>query len=100
MWRASSTRTARSPTTPYVAELTGLLDRSAWQHRSPGCGFRPGRVAAPQVPERASERESKRGRRYQLIAINAKIGQNAWLDAWRRSHVHVKTTTNRPKTST
>ena len=44
----------------------------------------------PKYTKRASDREKTRGRRYQLIAINAAIGQVAWLDARHRSHVHVE----------
>ena len=44
----------------------------------------------PKYLKRASDREKARGRRYQLIAINAATGQVAWLDARHRSHVHVE----------
>jgi len=40
--------------------------------------------------KRAGDREKSRGRRYQLIAVNATTGQVAWLDARHRSHVHVE----------
>ena len=44
----------------------------------------------PRYRTRATERERQLGRRYQLIAINTKAGQIAWLDARHRSHVHVE----------
>ena len=44
----------------------------------------------PRYRKRATEREKKLGRRYQLIATNTKLGQVAWLDARHRSHVHVE----------
>ena len=44
----------------------------------------------PKYTQRASDREKARGRRYQLIAVNARTGQLAWLDARHRSHVHVE----------
>jgi hypothetical protein len=44
----------------------------------------------PRYRKRATEREKQLGRRYQLIAINTKVGQAAWLDARHRSHVHVE----------
>jgi hypothetical protein len=44
----------------------------------------------PRYRNRATEREKKLGRRYQLIATNTKVGQIAWLDARHRSHVHVE----------
>ena len=44
----------------------------------------------PKYTKRASDREKARGRRYQLIAVTATIGQVAWLDARHRSHVHVE----------
>lgn len=72
----------------FVAEITGLLDTSGW---TPGI-----RVIArdeplhPRYVKRASDREKKLGRRYQLIATNTAGGQIAWLDARHRSHVHVE----------
>jgi len=75
----------------FVAEVTGLLDLSSWQRKIPGL-----RVIVrdeplhPRYRKRATERERQLGRRYQLIAINAKVGQIAWLDARHRSHVHVE----------
>ena len=44
----------------------------------------------PRYRKRATDREKQLGRRYQLIAINAKAGRLAWLDARHRSHVHVE----------
>ena len=70
---------------------TGLLDLSEWHQKIPGL-----RIIARDEPlhakytKRASDREKTRGRRYQLIAVNATLGQVAWLDARHRSHVHVE----------
>jgi hypothetical protein len=44
----------------------------------------------PKYAKRDGDREKARGRRYQLIAVNATLGQVAWLDARHRSHVHVE----------
>lgn len=74
-----------------VADITGLLDLSEWHEKIPGL-----RILArdeplhPKYLKRASDREKTRGRRYQLIAVNATAGQVAWLDARHRSHVHVE----------
>lgn len=75
----------------WVADITGLLDLSEWTEKVPGL-----RIIARDEPlhakytKRASDREKTRGRRYQLIAVNAVTGQVAWLDARHRSHVHVE----------
>ena len=75
----------------WVADITGLLDLSEWTEKTPGL-----RIIArdeplhPKYTQRASDREKARGRRYQLIAVNARTGQLAWLDARHRSHVHVE----------
>jgi hypothetical protein len=75
----------------WVADITGLLDLSEWTDKNPGL-----RITArdeplhPKYLKRASDREKARGRRYQLIAVNAATGQVAWLDARHRSHVHVE----------
>jgi hypothetical protein len=75
----------------WVADITGLLDLSEWIEKIPGL-----RIIArdeplhPKYTQRASDREKARGRRYQLIAVNARTGQLAWLDARHRSHVHVE----------
>jgi hypothetical protein len=75
----------------WVADITGLLDLSEWTEKIPGM-----RIMArdeplhPKYTKRASDREKARGRRYQLIAVNAVTGQVAWLDARHRSHVHVE----------
>jgi hypothetical protein len=75
----------------FVAELTGLLDLSAWTEKIPGLRILVrDEPLHPKYLKRASEREKALGRRYQLIAVNAKIGQLAWLDARHRSHVHVE----------
>jgi hypothetical protein len=74
----------------YAAELTGLLDLSSWHQKIPGLRILVrDEPLHPKYMKRASEREKQRGRR-QLIAVNAKIGQIAWLDARHRSHVHVE----------
>lgn len=44
----------------------------------------------PRYRKRATEREKKPGRRYQLIATSTPAGQIAWLDARHRSHLHVE----------
>lgn len=75
----------------FVADLTGLLDLTSWQDKIPDL-----RVIVrdeplhPRYRKRATEREKKLGRRYQLVAINTRVGQLAWLDARHRSHVHVE----------
>jgi hypothetical protein len=75
----------------FVADLTGLLDLGAWHKKIPGL-----RILArdeplhPRYRKRATEREKKLGRRYQLVATNTQRGQVAWLDARHRSHVHVE----------
>jgi hypothetical protein len=75
----------------WVADITGLLDLSEWTDKIPNL-----RIIArdeplhPKYSKRASDREKTRGRRYQLIALNATAGQVAWLDARHRSHVHVE----------
>ncbi|TFV57749.1 IS1380 family transposase [Geodermatophilus sp. DF01-2] len=75
----------------FVAELTGLLDLGGWQAKIPGL-----RVLVrseplhPRYRKRATEREKRLGRRFQLIATNSRLGQHAWLDARHRSHVHVE----------
>jgi hypothetical protein len=74
-----------------VADITGLLDLSKWTAKVPGL-----RIIArdeplhPKYAKRASDREKARGRRYQLIAVNATTGQVPWLDARHRSHAHVE----------
>ncbi|OHV53840.1 hypothetical protein BCD48_44635 [Pseudofrankia sp. BMG5.36] len=75
----------------FVAELTGLLDLSAWSEKTPGLRILVrDEPLHPKYLKRASPREKELGRRYQLIAVNAKAGQLAWLDARHRSHVHVE----------
>ncbi len=83
----------------WVADITGLLDLSEWTEKIPGL-----RIIArdeplhPKYLKRASDREKARGRRYQLIAINAVTGQVSWLDARHRSHVHVEDDIKQAKT--
>ncbi len=75
----------------YVAELTGLLDLSAWTEKIPGLRILVrDEPLHPKYLARATDQEKQTGRRYQLIAINARVGQLAWLDARHRSHVHVE----------
>jgi hypothetical protein len=75
----------------FVADITGLLDVQEWTGKIPGL-----RIIVrdeplhPRYRKRATEREKKLGRRYQLIATNTQAGQTAWLDARHRSHVHVE----------
>ncbi|MCU1497905.1 MAG: transposase [Acidimicrobiales bacterium] len=75
----------------FVADLTGLLDLGRWHDKISDL-----RIIVrdeplhPRYRKRATEREKLLGRRYQLIAINTKVGQLAWLDARHRSHVHVE----------
>jgi hypothetical protein len=74
-----------------VADMTGLLDLGTWQKKIPGL-----RIIVrdeplhPRYRKRATEREKKLGRRYQLVATSTQRGQVAWLDARHRSHVHVE----------
>jgi hypothetical protein len=82
----------------FVADLTGLLDLGTWQKKIPGL-----RIIVrdeplhPRYRKRATEREKKLGRRYQLIATNTSHGQIAWLDARHRSHVHVENNVKQAK---
>jgi len=83
----------------FVADLTGLLNLGRWHNKIPGL-----RVIVrdeplhPRYRKRATEREKQLGRRYQLIAINAKVWQVAWLDARHRSMCTSRTTSSRPRT--
>ena len=82
----------------FVADLTGLLDLSTWQEKIPGL-----RIIVrdeplhPRYRKRATEREKKPGRRYQLIATSTGRGQVSWLDARHRSHVHVENNVKQAK---
>ena len=82
----------------FVADLTGLLDLDAWQEKVPGL-----RIIVrdeplhPRYRKRATEREKKLGRRYQLIATSTRHGQISWLDARHRSHVHVENNVKQAK---
>ena len=70
----------------FVADLTGLLDLGAWQAKIPGLRIiLRDEPLHPRYRKRATEREKKLGRRYQLIATNTPQGQIAWLDARQRS---------------
>jgi Transposase DDE domain group 1 len=75
----------------FVADLTGLLDLDSWRPKIPGLRILVrDEPLHPRYRKRATDREKQLGRRYQLIAVNAKLGQIAWLDARHRSHVHVE----------
>jgi hypothetical protein len=82
----------------FVADLTGLLDLGTWREKIPGL-----RIIVrdeplhPRYRKRATEREKKLGRRYQLIATNTSRGQISWLDARHRSHVHVENNVKQAK---
>lgn len=82
----------------FVADLTGLLDLGTWQEKIPGL-----RIIVrdeplhPRYRKRATERERKLGRRYQLIATSTRHGQIAWLDTRHRSHVHVENNVKQAK---
>jgi Transposase DDE domain group 1 len=82
----------------FVADLTGLLDLDTWREKIPGL-----RIIVrdeplhPRYRKRATEREKKLGRRYQLIATNTSRGQISWLDARHRSHVHVENNVKQAK---
>ena len=75
----------------FVADLTGLLDLGRWHDKIPNL-----RIIVrdeplhPRYRKRATEREKRLGRRFQLIATDTRVGQHAWLDARHRSHVHVE----------
>ena len=82
----------------FAADLTGLLDLGTWREKIPGL-----RIIVrdeplhPRYRKRATEREKKLGRRYQLIATNTRHGQIAWLDARHRSHDHVENNVKQAK---
>jgi hypothetical protein len=89
-WQNAIDQDGGRPEDTWVADITGLLDLSQWTEKIPGL-----RIIArdaplhPKYTKRASDREKTRGRRYQLIAVNAATGQVAWLDPRHRCHVHV-----------
>ena len=75
----------------FVADITGLLDLQEWTGKIPGLRIiLRDEPLHPRYRQRATEREKKLGRRYQLIATSTPAGQIAWLDARHRSHVHVE----------
>jgi hypothetical protein len=75
----------------FIAELTGLLDLDSWQEKIPGLRIIVrNEPLHPRYRQRASDREKRLGRRFQLIATDTRRGQLAWLDARHRSHVHVE----------
>jgi hypothetical protein len=90
-WTAGIDQNGELVEDTFVADLTGLLDLGSWHKKIPDL-----RIIVrdeplhPRYRKRATEREKQLGRRYQLIAINTRVGQIAWLDARHRSHVHVE----------
>ncbi|MQA15847.1 MAG: hypothetical protein GEV09_17330 [Pseudonocardiaceae bacterium] len=75
----------------FVADLTGLLDLGSWHAKILGLRINVrGEPLHPRYRKRPTEREKQLGRRYQLVAINTKVGQLAWPDARHRAHVHVE----------
>lgn len=81
-----------------VADLTGLLDLDAWTGKVPGLRILVREEPLhPRYRKRATEREIKLGKRYQLIATSTRRGQIAWLDARHRSHVHVENNVKQAK---
>ena len=97
-WTAGICQDGEPAEDTFVADLTGLLDLGAWQEKIPGL-----RIIVrdeplhPRYRKRATEREKKLGRRYQLIATNTRQGQISWLDARHRSHVHVENNVKQAK---
>jgi hypothetical protein len=90
-WAAGIDQDGEVVDATFVAELTGLLDLGAWHEKIPGLRILVrDEPLHPRYRKRASEREKQLGRRYQLVAVNARAGQVAWLDARHRSHVHVE----------
>lgn len=70
----------------FAADITGLLDLQEWTGKIPGLRIiLRDEPLHPRYRKRATEREKKLGRRYQLIATNTPQGQIAWLDARQRS---------------
>jgi hypothetical protein len=75
----------------FVAELTGLLDLGSWRQQIPGLRILVrSEPLHPRYRARASEREKRLGRRFQLLATDTQSGQVAWLDARHRAHAHVE----------
>jgi hypothetical protein len=75
----------------FAADITGLLDLREWTGKMPGLRIiLRDEPLHPRYRKRATEREKKLSRRYQLIATSTQAGQIAWLDARHRSHVHVE----------
>jgi Transposase DDE domain group 1 len=82
----------------FVADLTGLLDLGTWREKIPGLRILVrDEPLHPRYRKRATEREKKPGRRYQLIATSTRHGQISWLDARHRSHVHVENNVKQAK---
>ena len=86
-----SARTGTCSDDTFVADITGLLDLQEWTGKIPGLRIiLRDEPLHPRYRKRATEREKRLGRRYQLIATSTQAGQIAWLDARHRSHVHVE----------
>ena len=64
----------------WVADITGLLDLSEWTDKIPGLRIIARAERCTQVPSAVRDRR-KPAVGYQLIAVNARTGQVAWLDA-------------------
>ncbi|MGH3289428.1 MAG: transposase, partial [Streptosporangiaceae bacterium] len=97
-WTAGTDQDGNVLEDTLVAELTGLLDLDAWTGKIPGLRILVREEPLhPRYRKRATEREIKLGRRYQLIATNTRQGQLAWLDVRHRSHVHVESNVKQAK---
>jgi Transposase DDE domain group 1 len=82
----------------FVADVSALLDLSRWAQQIPGLRILVrNEPLHPRYRKRASDLEKTRGRRYQLIATNTRVGQISWLDARHRSHVHVESNIKQAK---
>jgi hypothetical protein len=81
----------------FVADLTGLLDLGRWHDKIPDLGIIVrDEPLHPRYRKRATEREKQLGRRYQLIAINTRVGQTAGSTPATAPTSTWKTTSNRP----
>jgi Transposase DDE domain group 1 len=90
-WTAAIDQSGDVLADTFVAELTGLLDLDTWHRTVPGLRILVrDEPLHPRYRKRATERERRLGRRYQLIATDTRGGQLAWLDARHRSHAHVE----------
>lgn len=90
-WTAGTDQDGEVLEDTFIADLTGLLNLDAWTGKIPGLRILVREEPLhPRYRKRATEREIKLGKRYQLIATNTRRGQLAWLDVRHRSHVHVE----------